>query len=120
MGNVVITGKTVNGLEDKVDITVIENDRDSLKSSSNLVVYPTKITLSPPSISLNVGNIYQMSLKIEPSNVTKRNITWESSSPDIVIVNPAGVITANSPGKATITAKTDYGIIETSTISVLF
>lgn len=120
LGNVVITGKTVNGLEDKVDITVIENDRDSLKSSSNLVVYPTKITLSPPSISLNVGNIYQMSLKIEPSNVTKRNITWESSSPDVVIVDPAGVITANSPGKATITAKTDNGIIETSTISVLF
>lgn len=120
IGNVTITGKTINGLEDKVEITVIENDRNSLKSLPNSVILPTKITLSPPSISLNIGNVYQMSLIFEPSNVTNRNITWESSSPDIVTVNPAGVITANSPGKATITAKTDNGIIQTSTISVLF
>ena len=64
----------------------------------------TKITLSPASPKLKVGQTQAMTVVIEPQTATNRNVTWKSSEPDVATVDTNGTVTAKAAGKATITA----------------
>jgi len=72
-----------------------------------LTALPTKITLSPETLTLGVGFTTTLIPEIYPDfeNVDKR-VTWESNKTSVATVNENGKVTAVSPGTATITVKT--------------
>jgi len=72
------------------------------------VVSVTGITLTPTSMSLNVGGSQTITATISPSNATNKNVTWSSSNTAVASVSN-GVVTANALGTAVITATTQDG-----------
>ncbi len=78
----------------------------------------TGIELNPTSISLRVGETYQLEAKIEPETVTDASLTWESSNPEVATVNN-GVIKAVAAGSAIITVRTSNGLEAQCVVTVL-
>jgi uncharacterized protein YjdB len=56
-----------------------------------------------------VGENWSVGHTITPANATNKTLSWESSNNCIATVNAQGVLTARSPGTATITARTTDG-----------
>lgn len=79
----------------------------------------TGLTLSASSLSLGIGETGKLNATIQPADATNKMVTWSSSKSDVVSVNENGYVTANGIGSATITAKTDNGIIASCLITVL-
>jgi uncharacterized protein YjdB len=78
----------------------------------------TDVTLTPTSITMNIGESRQLTATISPSNATNQNVSWSSSAPNVVTVLN-GQITAISAGTATITVTTiDGGFTAQSLITV--
>ena len=71
-------------------------------------------------ISLPVGETYDMDaiLKDASGNQINGKIHWESSDTDIVSIDQAGTITGKKLGSATITANTEYGLYDVTTVTV--
>ena len=62
------------------------------------------ISFEAEEFSIFTGETKELTLLITPENATYSNITWESSNENIVSVSEDGLISAISPGSATITA----------------
>ena len=62
------------------------------------------ITVSPVSVSLSKGQSRSITVYFNPTNATNKSVSWSSSNPSVATASN-GVITANSPGIATITVK---------------
>ena len=76
---------------------------------SNSIVYntnkkPDKITLSPASPALYLGNSLYLGKTIEPEDAYYEHIDWSSSDEGIVPVSTMGRITGAAVGSATVTA----------------
>lgn len=84
-----------------------------------------RLKISDSNLRLDIGTSKMLTSRIimSPDNdsVTDDSlnlVTWTSSNPDIVSVNPAtGEITALSPGHALITASTESGLINKCSVS---
>jgi uncharacterized protein YjdB len=74
----------------------------------------TGITITPKTLSLNVKDVKQLTKTIAPVNATIQTVTWASSNTAIVMVDTTGLVTAVSPGKATITVITNDSAKEDS------
>lgn len=57
----------------------------------------------------NRGNMWQLSVIFTPENATNKNVTYQSNDESIARVNANGVVIGVSPGKTTITVKTEDG-----------
>lgn len=69
---------------------------------------------------LNVGESYQLSANITPSDATNKNVTWESSDPMVATVSSSGLVKALNSGSTTITVTTEDGeFTATSRIDVM-
>lgn len=69
------------------------------------IAVPIKgIALNFSSCDINVGDIFDLSLTINPINADNPSVLWQSSNPKIAQISRNGRITAISGGKATITA----------------
>lgn len=81
----------------------------------------TGITLNETSITLNKGYQRQLKATVNPTNATLRNVTWESSNPNVATVNSSGYVTAKAPGTVTITcsATDGSGVKATCRITVI-
>ncbi|CAB4885358.1 unannotated protein [freshwater metagenome] len=91
----------------------------ALLSGGSTTVPVTGVTVSPTSVSLNVGQSQSLSASIAPSNATTPAVTWASSSASIASVSATGVVTAIAAGSATITVTTtDGGIAASSAVTV--
>ena len=69
----------------------------------------TNFTVNPTNVNLELGGAANLRIQtieatITPPHATNRNVTWSSSNNVIATVNQNGVLTAVSPGRATITA----------------
>lgn len=69
----------------------------------------TGIKLTPTSKILLVGEVFTIKAVIEPATATNKSVRWQSSMPDIAMVDETGKVTAKKSGKATITAMTVDG-----------
>lgn len=67
------------------------------------------ITLSPSSLSLNVGDTEKITAIIMPSNAYNQGVTWSSNNTSIATVDSKGNVKAIGEGSTTIKAKTDDG-----------
>ncbi len=73
------------------------------------VIYKvTDVSLNEDALNLFVGDSQTLTATVQPSNATNKTATWESSNTDVATVSN-GVVTAVSPGTATITVKTADG-----------
>jgi len=92
-GTATITVTTVDGSKTAVcNITVV---------AGNVAV--TSVSLNKSSASLDVGSAETLTAVIAPSNATNQNITWSSNNTAIATVSSGGIVTAVTPGTATIT-----------------
>lgn len=77
------------------------------------VVEPTGISVSPKTASLAFGEQLQLTATVQPSNATFRKVLWESTDPDIAIVDQNGMVTAQTlQGTTEIVAMTYDGYYE--------
>lgn len=67
------------------------------------------ITIDPASLSLDVGQTRLLSMTISPANATDQEMYWSSSNGSVASITDDGVVSAISPGTATITATTRDG-----------
>ena len=63
----------------------------------------TSISLEPTTLSLVVGEVERISVKITPENADGREVTWESTDNNVATVS-SGLVTAISEGATTIRA----------------
>ena len=68
------------------------------------VVHVTSVSFPQKSLSLELGDSYQIEPTILPENAIFRTLSWRSTNPAIVSVDEHGIITAHSKGTATIIA----------------
>lgn len=72
------------------------------------------IILNANELSLEIGDTFQLTAEVLPEDATDQTIIWESSSPDSVIVDETGLLTALYAGSATIIARSADGNCEAS------
>ena len=93
-------------------ITVISNDGGhvgTVKVTVNALDKTLKgISLSKKEVTLKVGESDTLTVKYDPANADKKNVTWKSSDRKVVSVED-GKITALKPGSAEITVTSDEG-----------
>ena len=77
----------------------------------------TSISLSPNSVSLNVGATTKLTATIVDSDCTKRTLTWSSDDTSIATVN-SGTVTGVSEGQTTIRYKSSNGVEGKCTVTV--
>lgn len=88
-----------NEVYDKIEINAIK--RDSVKAK--------KITLSPSSLTINVGVTKSVSATVTPKNASIKSLKWDSSDNTIAKVNNKGQITGIKKGRAKISVSTIDG-----------
>ena len=79
---------------------------------------PTSISLSPSSISLEVGKTSQQITVTATPSTASNDVTWSTSDSKVATVSSSGVVTAVSKGTATITATSVYSSSVKATLSV--
>jgi len=77
----------------------------------------TSVSVSPSTLNLTVGATGNLTATVNPSNATDKTVTWTSSALSVATVY-GGVVTAVSPGTATITAASSNGKYDTATVTV--
>ena len=98
-GDATITVTTVDGGKTATCYVVVSDN----------VVSVTGISLSTNSISLSVGGTQTLTATVTPSNASDKTVYWSSSNTDVASVSDGGVVSAITPGNATITARTNNG-----------
>lgn len=78
-----------------------------------------EIHISPNTLSLSIGETYQLETKIVPSNAANPTIEWSSSNSAVASIDGSGIITALSEGITAIIARSvDGNITDTCTVAV--
>ena len=67
------------------------------------------VSVSPSSLSLAQGRTVALTAEIKPSNAENKSVTWASSDESVAAVDQDGLVTAVSPGSATVTVTTVDG-----------
>jgi len=105
-GTATITASSNNGKTASCTVTVTDPN-----------VEVTGISLNKTSATITKGSSLTLTATITPSNATDKTVTWSTDKSYIASVSN-GKVNANSPGTATITAKTSNGKTATCTITV--
>lgn len=103
---------TVTALsEGKVTITVKSNDGGISDKCTVTVerIVPESIKLNITSISLKVGNDYDLVATVLPENATNKKVTWKSTDESVVYVDQTGYVYAMGAGTAYVSATTKDG-----------
>ena len=69
-----------------------------------IVIKPSGVTLSRDALKLYVGNSFEISATVTPSDTTAKAVIFTSSNDSIATVSSAGVVTAKGVGSAEIKA----------------
>lgn len=108
----VVNGKvTAVGVGEAV-ITVKSQENNEINAQCKVIVNPinvSSIKLDEESKTIRLGESFKLTATIEPQNATNKEIKWQSSNSNVVIVDNTGNIKAVGVGSATITVVTDDG-----------
>ncbi len=69
----------------------------------------TKIKIIPESVVLKPLQTEQLTAQVLPENATNKSVSWNSSDSNIATVDQNGLVTAQTPGTATISATATDG-----------
>lgn len=79
----------------------------------------TSVSVSPASLTLNVGSTSLLSATVLPTNATNKSVTWTSGNTGMASVSPSGVVTGVASGTTAITVTTtDGGFSATCNVTV--
>lgn len=108
-GTATITATTTDGgLQATSTITV---------ETSTVPISVYNVTITPITAELNVGETFQLSATVEPSNATDQSVSWFSNDPTIATIDPnTGLVTGVGVGEIDVTAVTNDGGFRTSAI----
>ena len=81
---------------------------------SEKYIYPTSITATAASTSIEVGQTTQLSVDFTPANTTRTNLEYQSSNSSVAYVTANGVVTAMSAGTTTITVVSSVSTVRTT------
>ncbi len=109
-GVVTVTVTTVDGgYKDSVSVTI---------TSSSIPVNGISITNTISLVEIDLS--LHLEAEITPSNATNKNVTWESSDPNIATVSKDGTVIGKSVGSVTISVTTvDGGYKDSVSITVV-
>lgn len=98
----------------KAGETVLTASYKSLKTSIKIIVAATTVSveniiLECGNISLYQGQTHQLNPQVLPPNASNKNVFYTTDNKDVATVYPNGLITAQNPGNAVITAETEDG-----------
>lgn len=74
----------------------------------------TGVSISPATLNLNTYASAQLTATLTPDDASNKTVLWSSSNSSIASVNTAGLVTALTPGEATITATSQSGKLTAS------
>ena len=93
---------------------------DYVNVSSIIKVPVTAVSVSPTSVSVNVGATVQLTDTVWPLNATNKTVIWSSSDTSKATVSPTGLVTGVAEGSVVITLTTvDGSFNASSTITIL-
>ena len=97
-------------------IEVATDDGDYLTTCAVSVTVPvTGISLDQSSIVFGqTGIVKLLAATISPSSATDQSMQWSSSDTSVATVDSGGLVKAQAPGSATVTATTDDGYYQAS------
>ena len=75
----------------------------TIKKTENFAQNILGITVHPDSYTMFVGDTLQIEYNVLPSGAANKEVSWESSDSNIVLVNESGLVTAKKEGTADIT-----------------
>ncbi|MBC2115241.1 SdrD B-like domain-containing protein [Listeria booriae] len=81
-------------------------------------ILPTGVTVANSAVTTKVTSTGSISATVQPANATNKALTYTSSNPDVLKVNPDGSWEAMNNGTATVTVKTSNGLTTTVTFTV--
>ncbi len=79
---------------------------------------PSVVKLNKSSLAMTVGETYQLSATIEPSDADDRQLTWYWSDTAVITIDQNAVVHAVGAGTATITVKTNNNKQATCEVTV--
>jgi len=103
---------TIMGISPGVTtITVSTKDGSNISKTItvNVQELATDIEISTSSVSIMLGETYQIQAKVLPETATNKELSFSSYDSSIASVSNTGLITANSIGKTTIAVMTTDG-----------
>lgn len=108
-GETFITVRTEDGGYE-AQITVSVEDPISQVSVYNVIIEQSSVTL-------NIGENFQLNAQVEPENASNQTITWFSNNTSIATINPdTGMVTATGAGEIDVTAVTEDGEYKASAV----
>ena len=90
-------------------ISATDKPSGSTNTAKPSEVKVTSVELKSEKTQLEVGESLMLSVTVLPSDATNKKVSYKSSDETVLSVSQAGLITAKSLGKATITVTTDDG-----------
>ena len=78
----------------------------------------TGVTVSPTTLTLNVGGTYTLAKTISPSGASNQNVTWSTNNTAVATVDSSGKVTAVGKGTCTITCTSSENSSYKGTCSV--
>ena len=86
------------------------------------LVTVTSVTMNRTKAEINVDETIQLTANVLPEDATIQNVAWESSNPNVAIVDRNGMVTGVGRGTAVITATTTDGsnLQATCTVTVSY
>ena len=104
---------------DDAGVALIEEWIVQLDSAATPSVPVYNVLVSPSVVNLDLGDTFQLTAAVEPSNADIQGVTWFSNNPNIATVNAAGLVTATGGGAIDVTVVSDDGGYQASvTINV--
>ena len=99
------------------DLFIVLRPMKDNKKVESPIIEVKSISLNKTNIELKIGESDTLVATITPSNATDKNITWESSNNEIVVVSD-GLVVGNNESEATVTVKSSNGKKATCTVKV--
>ena len=86
-------------------ITVTTTDGTNISKTCSVTVKTpvTGVTVSPTTLTLNVGGTYTLAKTISPSGASNQNVVWSTNNTSVATVDSSGKVTAVAKGTCTIT-----------------
>lgn len=98
---------TYGNFSDSFTITVLKK-----------VIPPTSISLSTSSVTLIVGDTYELGYTILPADTTQKGVSWSATDPSVASID-GSVVSANAVGSSVITVTTENGKKATCRVTVI-
>lgn len=99
-------GNVTKMSEGEAVITATTTDGTNLSASCAIVnpVVVEDVSLNETALTLIKGTSFQLLATVSPDGTVADGVKWSSSAPAVASVSEAGLVTANAPGYATISA----------------